>query len=192
MTSVKLHLYTHKTLKDRSHPILFQILKDRKRKTISTGYSATVSQWNKSKNLPNKNHPNSRLLTNVLKKKVVDVETEVLRLEEKGKPYTLDDLVKRVKGIKSDYTFKTYAEEKIKELKDTGKTGNSCVYKYTLNAWQKYRKNKDIKLEEITYKEIKGFENYLFEIDNKPNSVSLHLRTARAIINKAIKEGLKE
>ena len=71
MASIKVILYKHKTLKDESHPILIQVIKDRKRKTISTGYSATTKQWNEKNNLPNSKHPNQELLMSRIKRAVL-------------------------------------------------------------------------------------------------------------------------
>ena len=47
MSSAKILLFTHKKLNDGSNPIVLQIIKDRKRKLISLGHSATSLQWDK-------------------------------------------------------------------------------------------------------------------------------------------------
>ena len=55
MASVKVFLNKYKTNNDGSHPIVLQILKDRKKKVLWLGYSAKFSQWDFEKNLPKKN-----------------------------------------------------------------------------------------------------------------------------------------
>jgi hypothetical protein len=52
MTSAKVLLYRHKMLKDGSHPILIQFIKNRKKKTVSLGISAAEGHWNDKTNLP--------------------------------------------------------------------------------------------------------------------------------------------
>ncbi len=73
MASVKVSLYTHKILKDGSHPILVSVIKDRKRKTISIGYSASPHEWNEKQNLPNNKHPNQSDLIKLIKRVKADL-----------------------------------------------------------------------------------------------------------------------
>ncbi|AHW62147.1 Site-specific recombinase XerD [Draconibacterium orientale] len=192
MASIKVILYTHKTLKDGSHPILIQVLKDRKRKTISLGHSATKKQWNTNQQLPNSKHPNQSLLTARIKRVKTSVNDIILKLENKEKPFSVDDIIKQFRNNGTDETFETYTDALIETLKTQGKLGNARVYTYTKNAFMAYRNEMDIKLSEIDIKIVQGFESYLTVKGNKLNSVSLHLRTLRAIINRAIKEGLIE
>ena len=67
--SVKAILYTHKTLKNGEHPIIIQILKDRKRKTISLGHSCSKNLWDFKDGLPVKKHPNFKDLELLIEKK---------------------------------------------------------------------------------------------------------------------------
>ncbi len=110
MASVKALLYTHKTLKDGSHPILMSIIKDLKRKTISIGHSASTTQWNKKQGLPNSRHPNQGLLIAQIKTKVNDLEAIILMLENRNKPFTVQDIVDQYNGIKTDLTLKAFVE----------------------------------------------------------------------------------
>jgi len=192
MASIKVILYTHKTLKDGSHPILVQVLKDRKRKTISLGHSATKKQWNNNQQLPNSKHPNQALLTARIKRVKTSVNDIILKLENKEKPFSVDDIIKQFRNDGTDETFEAYVDSLIEKFKKEGKAGNARVYKYTKNAFMLYRNKIDIRLAEIEVKTIQGFESYLTAKGNKLNSVSLHLRTLRAILNRAIKEGLIE
>ena len=48
--------------------------------------------------------------------------------------------------------------------------------------------DKDIDFKVLNFKKIKEFEEYLYENNRKVNTVSVHLRTLRAIYNRAIKE----
>lgn len=188
MISVKLQLYTHKTLKDGTHPILVQILKDRKKKTISLGYSATVAQWNKNQNLPNSKHPNQQLLSRLIKLRINEIQEIILDFENKKKNFTLDDICNKFRKKDTTDTFIGYADRLINDFNRIGKIGNAKVYKFTRDTFLKCQQNQQIKLVDINYKTINDFENYLIEKGNKINTVSVHLRTLRAIINKAIKE----
>src|SRR5690554_2458600 len=204
MASVKVILYEHKKLKDGSHPILIQLIKDRKRKTISTGHSALKSQWNKKSDLPNSKHPNQSLLTSRIKRIKTDINDIVLTLENKRKPFNVEDIINAFKRKKTDITFQEYCNQLVNSLKESGKTGNSNAYLYCSKSVNSFIGDKEILLDEIDYKFVKNYKEYLQkkeQIVNKgtdkeyikklsDNGISFYLRTLRAIINKAIKDDL--
>ncbi len=206
MASIKVILYGHKTLKDGSHPIIIQIIKDRKRKTISTGRSALTSQWNDRTNLPNSKHPNQQLLISRIKRIKADITDVILTLENKKKEFTVSDIVMSYQNKKTDITFNNYSAKLIDTLKKAGKNGNAIVYQSCLESINDFTKNKDIRIDEIDYLFIKRYIEYLEQKETilykgteketkkklTTNGISFYLRTLRAIINKAIKEDLIE
>jgi integrase/recombinase XerD len=134
MASIKVILYKHKTLKNESHPILIQVIKDRKRKTISTGHSATTKQWNKKKNIPNSKHPNQKLLISRIKRARKEITDIILEYENKKKSFTAVDIINRYQHKKSEDTFETYCKNLINNLLKTGKNGNAIVYQSCLES----------------------------------------------------------
>jgi integrase len=190
MASVKLMLYTHKELKDHTHPIVLSIIKDRKRKLISTGYSATASQWRKDNKGVNSQHQNHKKLNAHLSKKRIDAENAILDLEQSGKPYTVEDIVEELQSDKRPSSFKVHSENLIYKLKQVGKTGNARVYQDSLNALLRFNDDKDIDMKNITPRILEKFRQYLLENNAKINTISVYLRTIRAIYNKAIQDGL--
>jgi len=190
MASVKLLLYTHKNLKDGSYPILLSILKDRKRRTISTGYSATIGQWSKDKNTVNAKHPHADKIKGVLKKKLMTAEKVILDLDDKGKPYTVDDIADALQIDKKPSSFKEYSEYQIERMKNAGQHGNSRVYNDAKNAFLDFVDKKDIDFKNVTGRLLEQFRQELLERGVKINSISVYLRTIRAIYNKAIKDDI--
>ena len=188
MASAKILLFTHKKLNDGSNPIVLQIIKDRKRKLISLGHSATSIQWDKDGNKPNKKHPNYSNLDLVLKKKLFQANKAILELEESGDTFTLDDIVLKLKENTSSTTIFNYTEELIRKLKKTGKIGNAIVYQTALNSFKKFRKDIDLTFNQLSYRVVKDFEESMLERKIKLNSISVYLRTLRAIYNNAIKD----
>lgn len=192
---------------DGSHPVLVSIIKDRKRKTISTGHSALISQWNEKQNLPNSKHPNQQLLINRIKRIKTDITDTILELENKKKPFTAIDIANTYQGKKADnITFVNYCTALIKTFKESGKNGNAIVYQSCLESVKHFTNEKEIKLIEINYEFVKNYNAYLLKKENvfkkgtknevkkkhTPNGISFYLRTFRAILNKAIKDGLME
>ncbi|MHA1748713.1 MAG: phage integrase SAM-like domain-containing protein [Promethearchaeota archaeon] len=188
MASAKLQLYKHRKLDDGSYPIILQIIKDRKKRIYWFKQYAKESQWNHEENLPNRKHPNSQRLRSLLTKKLKEANDAIIALEEMNRPYTVDDIVNEISDKKSPKSFFAYTENVIQKLTDAGKIGNARVYQNTLNVFKSYRDEIDIDFKHIDYKVLNGFKEYLQQKDSKVNTISNHLRTLRAIYNKAIKD----
>ena len=190
MASIKIILFTHKKLKDGSHPIMIQIIKDRKRKMISTGFSAKESEWNFKSNSPSRKHPNYSQLRIYLNRKLVDAQADLMELSAKKKPFSIDELILQIKGeVKTGSVF-TFWEEVVNDLKESKKHGNMNAYKNTLSAFKKFRKNKDLEFASLKYKTVKEFDSYLLSNGLQVNGISFHMRTLRALYNRAVKEGI--
>lgn len=188
MASAKILLFTHKKLSDGSYPIVLQIIKDRKRKLISLGHSATKLQWDEEGNKPNKKHPNYSNLNLVLQKKLMLANKAILELEEIGNTFTVEDIVYKLTASSSNITIFKYTEGLIARLKRTGKIGNAIVYQTTLNSFKKFRKDIDLGFNQLSFRVVKDFEGSMLEKKIRLNSISVYLRTLRAIYNYAIRD----
>jgi len=192
MASAKILLFRHKTLKDGSHPIVVQIIKDRQRKIVSLGHSASIEHWDSDNNRPNRKHPNYTHLNILINTKINQADKIILELDESNEPYSIDDIVNKFKVNKASESVFEYTESMITKLERAGKQGNARVYENTLNVFKKYRKLIDLKFNQLNYKIVKEFEEYLQEGNRKQNTISVHLRTLRAIYNSAVKEGIAQ
>ncbi len=188
MASAKILLFTHKKLNDGTYPIVLQLIKDRRRKMLSLGHSSTVALWDNENNEPAKKHPNYKELQLLIQSKLYNANKIILELDEKGDPYTVDDIINKLKPKTSSITVFKYTQELIKKLEKTGKIGNSKIYDSTLNAFKKHRKDVDLLFNQFTYRIVKDFEEDLLEKKKKLNTISVYLRTLRAIYNQAIKD----
>jgi len=187
MASVKVILNRYKVNNDGSHPIVLQIIKDRKKKVLWLGYSAKLSQWDSEKNLPKRNHPNSTRFRNLILSKLTEVEGIFLDLDDLGKPYTAQDVIDKLTiDERSDNLF-VFTEKEIEKMKSLGQKGNAAIYQNTLNVYKNFRDEKDIALKLIDARELNKFKEYLISKGSMPNTISVHLKTLRAIYNRAIK-----
>ena len=143
MASIKIFLFTHKSLKDCSHPIVLQLIKDRKRKMITLG-TAFKNQWNFESEFPNGKYPHTQQLKTLLKRKVNRAESAILELDDFGKPYTVDDIAEKIDMGKRSTSFKEYSNKLISQLKRAGKNGNARAYQDAQTAFLKFNKGKDI------------------------------------------------
>jgi len=189
MASAKVLLFRHKKFKDGSHPIVLQIIKDRQRKFISLGH-CKVEHWTEAEKLPNNKHPDSSSLQKLIMKKRYEAMKVINELDEKDEQYTIEDIISKIRTNQINQTLFNYMEELISRLERTSKIGNARVYENTLNVFKKFRKNKDIDFKLLNYKILQEFREYLLEEGRKENTISIHLRTLRAVYNSAIKENL--
>jgi site-specific recombinase XerD len=125
-----------------------------------------------------------------LKKRESEINKVILDLEEKGKPFTVDTIVESIsKTINTSSVF-SFTENLVKRFKVSGKNGNSAIYNSSLTIFKKFREEKDLNFEELNYKMLINFDAYLQKEKCKVNTISVYMRTLRAIYNKAIKEGV--
>lgn len=188
MASVTFMLYTHKTLKDGSHPIVISIIKDRKRRVISLGFSANDKQWSESKKTVNAKHPKADKLKKLIKQKKEAAIKALFELEGSGKPYTVVDIAEYLGRNAKTSMFKEYTDQLIAIMKQTGRYGNARAYQDALNAFIKFNDEKDIDFKNVNSRLLQRFQESLLAKDVKLNSISVYLRTLRAIYNKAIKD----
>lgn len=170
---------------------------------MSLGYSATKNQWNYDKNLPSKKHPNFSLLSMKIKRVKADIQGIILDLDNKGRHYTAEDVLKAYNNNSTDMTFKEYCEKLIKDMEQSGKRGNAIVYNSALSSFLDFAQKKSYSISDIDYETVKRYQNFLerkvrefkkMKITKKltGNGISFYMRTLRAIINKAIKDGLMD
>jgi site-specific recombinase XerD len=189
MTSIKPLLYKHKKLKDGSHPIVLQFIKERKRKLLSLGQSAKEEEWIEDKGLPSRKHPYQSKLTNFIKGKLADANKIVIDLESKNKPYALEDIINKMKGkTSSEYLF-VYFDQVIERLSKQEKKGNEIVYRCTKKSLQSFHEE-DILISDIDNRFLIAYNEFLVQEGLKTNSISVYMRTLRALLNRAINEGI--
>ena len=79
MASVKVKFKTDKVLSDGTHPVVLQVIHNRKRKVFYLGYSATKDQWDDEKNKPKSNHPDHQLIKTKIKNTIHQLKIVVMR-----------------------------------------------------------------------------------------------------------------
>jgi site-specific recombinase XerD len=188
MASATIILNTFKEKNDGSHPVVLQIIKDRKKKIVYIGHYVKKENWDFDKNLPTAKHPNSTRLKNIIRNKLTEAERIILDFEDKNKPFTVDDIVNKLNASeKSEMLFKFW-EEIIAKLIELKHIGNSTIYQHTLDVFKEFMENKDLYIKHVDAKLLERFREFLIKRGCMVNTISIHLRTLRAVYNKAIRE----
>lgn len=197
--TVKVVYYTHKTLKDGSHPFLVRITKNRKNRYISTGLSLLPQYWNKAKSEVRRTYPEP--LRDSLKKELRKWED---KYREAANHLALADEVhdvqsvatKAIEGRKQTRRVQllAYMDELVKDLEATQKIGNAVVYRDLSNQLIEFIKvefgTKDLAFQQVNVAFCYKLETYLRTRGNTENTLSNRFRTLRAVWNKAIASGV--
>jgi site-specific recombinase XerD len=194
MAKLKYILNKSRMYSNGEYPIFIRIQLKSVRKLVSVKKSILPEFWNDKKGeviLKSKSKEELRylsLLDNFLKKKLAEYKSEYLILENNKPYYTISDLSDLIEEKSKSTTVFKFMEGYIERLEKAGKIGNSKAYKNTLGVFKKFRNEKDLTFDELSYKVLKRFEEDLQGKGRKVNAISFHMRTLRSIYNKAIKE----
>jgi len=185
------------------HPVFLRINHYKTRKLVAIHKTINPDYWDddlcqikgslitvdKTKSIETTNYLKS--LKKKMDENLAKYNRELDVLESKKPHLNIDDIVALVtkNKITRNYILK-YMLEIITRLEKTGKIGNSKAYKNTHGVFSKFLDLRDIPFHELDYKKIKKFEEHLLSSNLKINAISFHMRTLRAVFNRAIKEGL--
>src|SRR6187431_505689 len=120
-TSIKVVLYTSKTLSTGEHPVMLRVIKDRQANYLSTGISSTKENWNDDSGLPKKSHPHYKEVKLSLAKKLHDAEKTVYNLENEDKNLSAYEIKRKLKRERTNNPrFYEYFDKVIERLKASG------------------------------------------------------------------------
>lgn len=205
MPSVKVVLFKKdRPLSNGEFQIMVRVIINKKIAYKTTNASCSAELWDrlyppaqKEKTENRKKRP----LTPSEQKKKLEISSFVSTLDSKAKkalmdcvsvgtPITHERLFELIfPKPKDEWVFKNI-ENTIKNLRNIKHIGNAEVYENLLRMLKKFRKDKDLLFTDLTVKLINEFDYFLRERDLRDSSISTYMRTLRAVINKAIEEGI--
>lgn len=189
-TTVAVILYKSKLLANGEHPLMVRISKDRTRKYISLGISCKLQDWDTKTNLPKKGHPQKDKIDSIISKVINMYKEKIIDFKHEGKDYTPDVLITETNRKSGRTTVFKYFDQRIKNLIESNKIGNSKVYQDTYNQIRSFNNDKDFTFSQLDYTYLKKLETHLRSKDLAENGISVRFRTIRALFNSAIDEEL--
>jgi site-specific recombinase XerD len=168
---------------------MLRIIKDRKPKYISIGFSCPKEHWDPAENRPSRKHPNRAELNILINEKINKVNKVLLNYETNEEAFTLEEVEKHLRKSTSKMTVAQFSRDLIKRLEDLGKLGTATTYKDALRAVMRFTDQKDITFTQLDQTFLIKLEEDLLKRGIKENSISVYMRTLRALYNKAIMEG---
>lgn len=185
------------------YPIFIRITKDRKHRRIRTSVELSrLADWNpkgaKNQNWVRTSERNAEKLNDALAKEL----DEAKELYRENKGASLDSLASQFKNQGTSPSFLDYAKAHTEELDVLGRS-NAKHYKSFCNKFEAYLDSvgkKDITFQELSPAVITEFESFLNKETNAnlkddakrlhPNYIRSLLVKFRALVNKAIRDGL--
>ena len=199
MGNFKIVLFTSKTLKDKTHPIMLRITARGERKYLSLSYSCTLDQWDAKYSRPNENFTPKKdrdELMEIIEETNSRCRQIIRRMaDEHNTDWTLDEfMAKYSKSVLKPRKVGEYAAEVRERLKLAGRYRTGDVYWDTwinLKSFLKSRKRikNDISFSEITESFLRKFKEYHEGKGNRPGHIHHLMRTLRALYNLAVEDG---
>ncbi len=188
--SLKVVLNNQKPYPNGELPVRLRITKDRKPRYIPLGLRCDPKLWDSDAGVPKKKHPFFFEFSEEIKRKVAQAMKLIFKTESENQSLSAQEYVKLMKKKKrSSVTLYAYFIEVEERLKGAGEIRNAKVYRDTKNQLQKFD-NSTVHFSEANYTFLKKFEEYLKSTGKGLNTIAIYLRTFRALLNRAIKEGI--
>ena len=186
--TVKIVLRKERTLKNGEHPVALRVTYNRRSryyglKNVSHTITCTENNWDfRFGRFSKKSDLN--IIIQAFENKAYNVFNDL-----DGTSFTFSKFENKYFSSGEQKTVQTYFEEIISDLKLREKLSTASIYSNTRNRLNEFLCNRSVVFQDVDEKLIRRFENCLIRKGNSVNTISIHLRTLKALINKAIREG---
>ena len=198
MVSIKLSFRPSKVI-GKPGTLYFRLIHNRIMREIGTSYKLYSDEWeNGHIKFYGSGTERYRYLFNVqnlLQKDIHHLETIINRMEQSGKPYSVDSIVYTYKSLNNSLmSFCGFVNATTQHLRNIGKLRLAETYTTSMNSFLRFRGDKgDVFFDEMDADLIKEYEAYLMEdCGLNLNTVSFYMRNLRAIYNRAVEKELTE
>ena len=193
MASVKVK-FRPSTIEGKEGTIYYQIIQNRVIRQLKTDYRIFTDEWNEAGScIIVGSSERSNLLLSLQERMEWDLkrlDMIIRQLDNRKAAYTADDIVASFQSNTEGQSFFTFMQNIIVRLKQMGKQRTSETYQTTLKSFMRFRKDKDLLLDEITSEMIQTYEAYLQNRGISRNSSSFYMRILRAVYNQAVEKDL--
>ena len=198
MATIKLFYDTRKSKKDGTYPLRMKLFHQNKARYIFLNLCFKPNEWITEDNKVKSSYPNATRVNVSIRKSLSDASLVLLENENILDDIDVDELQRLVtlklfgenKTIKKKEYFFVFTECIIDDLIKSKRVGSAASYRATLNSFKSFLNGRDILLLNIDHKFLTDYEAYCLNKGMKINAIGVYLRTLRAIINRAIDEGL--
>ena len=197
ITSVKLMLNKSRILNNGSYPLVFQVIHNRRKKLLYTGYRMKEEVFDESEGKIMNGVGSTFTATEVVKmnrelrKMRNRIDTRIRQLERTREEFTVEDiLTQNAFGTgKSQFYLLRYINAQIERKQELKKVGMAAAYKSTRSSLAKFIGRPDVRMSEVDLAFVRRYEDFLYSNGASGNTVSYYLRNLRSLYNQAVTDG---
>ncbi len=149
-----------------------------------------LKEWDEKRQMVRSNNPLHKKINRKIAGVVSELQDIILDLEKEGKPFSAKRIKDIYNGDIAPDTIQHYGQRQIALLKESNRFGTARTYRDSLKKLSQFLGGADCRFEELDYGTLTRFEASMLKAGMKVNSVSVYMRSLRAIFNKAVKEGV--
>jgi integrase/recombinase XerD len=184
MTSVLTYIYFdfRRIKKGGTYPLKLRVTYKRKQRYYHTGISLTPEQFKHvTEDLkPREEYKKIRL-------EIASIETKAKNIIEKLQLFSFELFEKKFLVINGDESsVLEWYDKAINQFKDEGRIGTKTAYGCSKKSLEKFFGTSKVTFYDITPEILNKYEQWMLKEGNSINTVSIYLRTLRAIFNKAM------
>lgn len=176
--------------------IYYQVIHSKVSRQVCTGYSLSKEEWEcclsgKVSSLCDERRKLYLLeVDNQLKLDYRRFQQIISAFEYWGQTYTADDVIAEFNSSHSGNFLFPFMENLIHNLKELGKIRTSETYASALNSFKRFRKGRDLLLDDMDADVMMAYEAYLRHSGVSINTSSFYMRNLRAVYNRAVEKEL--
>ena len=197
ITSVKLMLNKSRILNNGSYPLVFQVIHNRRKKLLYTGYRVKEEVFDELEGKIMNGVSSTFTATEVVKmnrelrKMRNRIDTRIRQLERTREEFTVEDiLTQNAFGTgKSQFYLLRYINAQIERKQELKKVGMAAAYKSTRSSLAKFIGCPDVRMSEVDLAFVRRYEDFLYSNGASGNTVSYYLRNLRSLYNQAVTDG---
>ncbi len=189
MASIKVILRKNKTNAEGKHPIALQIIKDRRPSLIHLGQYLDEKDWDISKSMVRKSHPNHVRLNNMIRKKLAEASDKSLELENQKDHVSAKAIKSRIKR-KAGETFFSQGKLYLDGLKKAGRYNRYSADAPRIERFKEFLGG-DVAFPEISIATLERFKAWLkgtYKVGDR--TVANYLVVIRSVFSLAMKAEL--
>ena len=197
ITSVKLMLNKSRILNNGSYPLVFQVIHNRRKKLLYTGYRMKEEVFDESEGKIMNGLGSTFTATEVVKmnrelrKMRNQIDIRIRQLERTREEFAVEDiLTQNAFGTgKSQFYLLRYINAQIERKQELKKVGMAAAYKSTRSSLAKFIGRPDVRMSEVDLAFVRRYEDFLYSNGASGNTVSYYLRNLRSLYNQAVTDG---
>ena len=197
ITSVKLMLNKSRILNNGSYPLVFQVIHNRRKKLLYTGYRMKEEVFDESEGKIMNGVGSTFTATEVVKmnrelrKMRNQIDIRIRQLERTREEFAVEDILTQnaVGTGKSQFYLLRYINAQIERKQELKKVGMAAAYKSTRSSLAKFIGRPDVRMSEVDLAFVRRYEDFLYSNGASGNTVSYYLRNLRSLYNQAVTDG---